>query len=443
MDSIRKMENVSVLGAAGKMGSGILVLLSLEMGKLKIGKKEEGNFVLNAIDVSPVALSNLIKYVESQLLKHAEKNIVELRGWYQNRKDLIDNEEIIRQYVADVMAIIQTTTRLETAYESDMVFEAIKEDKSLKVKLFSQIKQNNAKAWFLTNTSSIPIGEIDQEAGLNGDIIGYHFYNPPVIQKLLEIIKSEKTNKELLAFAVDLAKSMRKIVVQSKDVAGFIGNGHFMRDALYALDQAQEIAKESSWSKAFFLIDTISRDLLVRPMGIFQLLDYVGVDVTRFILDSMQPSFPNENLSHGVLNQLLDNDVKGGQFADGSQKDGIFKYERGRIKEVYDLNEKKYIPVAALESECKTKMGVLPTSLLAWKTVVRDKLKAKLLEQFFNELGQIDGFAAKLAMNYGKNSKAIAQMLVDTDVAESAADVNTVLETGFFHAYGPINEYFE
>jgi len=442
MDSIRKMENVSVLGAAGKMGSGILVLLSLEMGKIKIGRKEQGDFVLNAIDVSPNALSNLMKYVESQLLKYAEKNIVELRDWYQSREDLIDNEEIIRQYVADVMAMIQTTTRLETAYDSDMIFEAIKEDKSLKVKLFSQIKQNNAKGWFLTNTSSVPIGEIDHEAGLNGDIIGYHFYNPPVIQKLLEIIKSEKTNDDLHAFAVDLAKSMRKIVVPSKDVAGFIGNGHFMRDALYALDQAQKIAQEESWSKAFYMVDTISRDLLVRPMGIFQLLDYVGIDVTRFILDSMQPSFPNENLTHEVLNQLIEKDVKGGQFADGSQKNGIFTYERGRIKEVYDLSEGKYLPVSEIEKECKFKMGVLPSTKLAWKTVVRDKKKADLLQEFFKELHQIDSFATNLAVDYGENSKAIAQMLVDTNVAESAKDVNTVLETGFFHAYGPINEYF-
>ncbi|WP_461629284.1 3-hydroxyacyl-CoA dehydrogenase family protein [Labilibaculum euxinus] len=442
MDLIRKMENVSVLGAAGKMGSGILVLLSFEMAKLKIGKKEDKDFVLNAVDVSQSALNSLLGYVKSQLVKHAEKNIVELRTWYEDREDLIDNDEIISQFVYDVMEMIQTSTRIETAYGSQLIFEAIKEDKALKVKLFSQIKKNNPDAWFLTNTSSIPIGEIEKEAGLNGDIIGYHFYNPPVIQKLLEIIKTDHTNDDLVAFSLNLAKSMRKIVVQSRDVAGFIGNGYFMRDALYALNLAEELAKTEGWAKAFFLIDTISRDLLIRPMGIFQLLDYVGIDVTRFILESMQPSFPNEKLSHAALNQLFDNEVKGGQFADGSQKNGIFKYQKGRITEVYDLENAKYIPTEDIEMDCAALLGELPTLKIYWKSVVRDVKKADHLKKFFTELHQIDSVGANLAIAYGKNSKAIGQMLVDTKVAESKADVNTVLETGFFHAYGPINDYF-
>ncbi|WP_372751361.1 3-hydroxyacyl-CoA dehydrogenase family protein [Labilibaculum sp.] len=442
MDLIRKMENVSVLGAAGKMGSGILVLLSFEMAKLKIGRKENKEFVLHAIDISQSALGDLLSYLKTQLLKHAEKNIVELRTWYQERADLIDNEEIINQFKEDVMAMVKTSTRIETAYDSQLIFEAIKEDKKLKVNLLSKIKQNNPDAWFLTNTSSIPIGEIEKEAGLSGNIIGYHFYNPPVVQKLLELVVTEHTSKDLSAFALELAKSMRKTLVQSRDVAGFIGNGHFMRDALYALNQAEKLAKTEGWAKAFFMIDTISRDLLIRPMGIFQLLDYVGIDVTHFILESMQPSFPKEKLSHFVLNQLFDKDVKGGQFADGSQKNGIFKYQKGRIAEVYNLKKDKYIPISSIEMDCAVVLGALPTFKLYWKSVVRDATKSDLLQKFFNELHQLDSLGANLAIAYGKNAKAIGKMLVDTNVAASEADVNMVLETGFFHAYGPINDYF-
>lgn len=443
MDFVQKMKNLSVLGAAGKMGSGILVLLSLEMAKLKIGKKENKEFVLNAIDVSQIALTNLMGYVKSQLTKHAEKNIVEIRVWYKDNDTLISNEDIINQFVDDVLAMIQTSTRIETAYKSQVIFEAIKEDKELKVKLFSQIKKYNPKAWFLSNTSSIPIGGINKEANLSGDIIGYHFYNPPVVQKLLEIIKIENTNPELVEFSLHLAKSMRKVVVQSRDVAGFIGNGHFMRDALYALIKAEELAKEEGWAKAFFIIDTISRDLLIRPMGIFQLLDYVGVDVTRFILDSMQPSFPEESLSHLALNQMLEKEVKGGQFANGTQKDGIFKYEKGSIKEVYDLDTGKYVRTESIEMECAAFLGELPNSKIYWKSVVRDKNKAEILQKFFKELHLVESVGTNIAIAYGKNSKAIGQMLVDTKVAETIADVNTVLETGFFHAYGPINDFFE
>jgi 3-hydroxyacyl-CoA dehydrogenase len=437
-----KMQNVSVLGAAGKMGSGILVLLSLEMGKLKLGQKQQTDFVLNAIDVSQIALTKLITYVRAQLIKHAEKNIVDLRTWYAHRTDLADNEQIIQQYVIDVMAMIHTSTHMELCYDSSLIFEAIKEDKDLKVRLFSQIKKHNPDAWFLTNTSSIPIGEIDEGAKLNGDIIGYHFYNPPVVQKLLEIIYSKQTKPELKEFADQLAKAMRKVVVKSSDVAGFIGNGHFMRDAIYGLNEAEKIAQKEGWAKAFFMIDTISRDLLVRPMGIFQLLDYVGIDVSRFILDSMQPSFPQEQLSHHVLNLLSNREVLGGQYADGSQKDGIFKYVKGRLKAVYDIEVDKYINIEEIELDCAEKMGALPTLKIYWKSVVRDKNKAEYLTKFFEQLHQIDSVAANLAIAYGKNSKAIGQKLVETSVAQSADDVNIVLQTGFFHAYGPINDYF-
>ncbi|MFA8436187.1 MAG: 3-hydroxyacyl-CoA dehydrogenase family protein [Marinifilaceae bacterium] len=443
MNLSQKLEKVSVLGAAGKMGSGILVLLAIEMGKYRLSSPEKSKeYVLNAIDVSNIALYNLIEYVRKQLEKHAEKRIVEMRQLYREREDLVENGEVIQEYVNDILGMIKTSTRLEATYDSNLVFEAIKEDKDLKIKLFSQIRDNNPNVLILTNTSSIPIGEIDREGGLNGQIIGFHFYNPPVVQKLLEIIKAENTQEELAQLAEELAKSMRKVIVYSSDKAGFIGNGHFMRDALYALNKAEELSIEMGWAKAIYMIDMITRDLLLRPMGIFQLIDYVGIDVTRFILQSMQPSFPDEILEHFLLNTLMDQSVTGGQYADGSQKDGFFKYEKGRIVEVYDPKSEEYQVAELVKVDCLEKLGTLPGLKINWRMVVRDANKKEVLEKFFRQLRKLDSMGAELAIDYGRNSGAIAKMLVDTDVAATEQDVNTVLETGFYHAYGPINEYF-
>ena len=72
-----RLQNVSVLGAAGKMGSGILLLTAVEMADLSLLPENKGkSFVLNAIDVSPEGLSGLMKYLRAQIRKVAEKKTV-------------------------------------------------------------------------------------------------------------------------------------------------------------------------------------------------------------------------------------------------------------------------------------------------------------------------------------------------------------------------------
>jgi len=77
-----------------------------------------------------------------------------------------------------------------------------------------------------------------------------------------------------------------------------------------------------------------------------------------------------------------------------------------------------------------------------WKEIIKDPEKDKKLEDYFVELSKTDSPGAVLAMEYGRNSKEIAEKLVSDKVALSDKDVNTILKRGFFHAYGPINNYF-
>jgi len=91
------------------------------------------------------------------------------------------------------MNVVRPVTSMATAYNSNLIFEAVSENRALKVKLLSDIDQNNEnKPWFFTNTSSVPIGLIEDEAGLDGRVIGFHFYNPPAVQRLVELIKNRK-----------------------------------------------------------------------------------------------------------------------------------------------------------------------------------------------------------------------------------------------------------
>lgn len=444
MNYTERLQNVSVLGAAGKMGSGILLLTALEMADLSLKPENKGKkFVLNAIDLSYDNLMGLLDYVRVQTLKAAEKKTVQLRAMYADRADLIENSEIIDEYVLHVLRLVRPATDMRAAYESSLIFEAVNESKALKVKLFTEIDQHNpSKPWFLTNTSSVPIHEIDTEAHLGGRIMGFHFYNPPAVQKLVEIIAPSAALPEIKEFSLQYAKNLRKVVVHSNDFAGFIGNGHFMRDALHAVAEVEYLSKNFSFVQSVYMINKVAQDYLVRPMGIFQLIDYVGIDVMQFILNVMNPHYKDENLHSGLIDTMLSHGIKGGQHSDGSQKDGFFRYAKGKITEVYDLNSKAYVAIEEVQPSADTSLGAIPASAIAWKSALKDAAKDQKLKTFFADLAHSKDLGATLATAYGKKSNAIGKKLVNDGVALSEGDVNTVMMTGFFHAYGPVNDFF-
>ncbi|MCF8367502.1 MAG: 3-hydroxyacyl-CoA dehydrogenase family protein [Bacteroidales bacterium] len=445
MNYDERLQNVSVLGAAGKMGSGILLLTAVEMADLSLKPENKGKtFCLNAIDVSHAGLAGLMKYLKAQVAKMAEKKTVLLRQMYADRADLIENEDVINEYVFDVMNIVRPVTTIESAYDSNLVFEAIIENLDLKTKIFSQIHEKNPNAWFFTNTSSIPIHILDEKAGLNGNILGFHFYNPPAVQRLVELITTKTNSSEMIDFANAYAKSLKKIVVPSNDYAGFIGNGHFMRDALHGIKEVEKLSKELSFVEAVYTINKVSQDFLVRPMGIFQLIDYVGIDVVRFIMQVMNPHLPEEDLHSDLLDKLFEMGVKGGQNSDGSQKDGFLKYERGKPVAVFSPGIKDYVEIDSFSKTCDEKLGTLPASWKPWKIVNFSRGgKESMLQTYFNELASMDTPGAKLAKAYNKRSNEIGNFLVSSKVANNAEDVNTVMLTGFFHSYGPINNYMQ
>ena len=444
MDYAERLESVAVLGAAGKMGSGIVLLTAMEMADLRLQPENRSrDFVLHAVDVSHHVLSGLLAYLEQQARTAAEKRIVTLRGAYADRPDLVENGEIVEQYVRDVLAIVRPATVLDEAADARLIFEALPEDLDLKLKvLTSTAADRPSQPWVLTNTSSIPIEEIDRKAGLGGRIVGFHFYNPPAVQKLVELIRSRTTLPEVAEFAEALAKSLRKTVVPSRDHAGFIGNGHFVRDLLHAIAEVERIGRAMPFVEAVYTINRVSQDFLIRPMGIFQLADYVGIDVCQGIMRVMDARLPGENLHSALVDRLISMAVRGGQNSDGSQRDGFLHYEGGKPAGIFDPDRQAYVPCAAIQAACDSRIGPLPEPALSWKAAVRHATKDQALAAFYGVLRNIDTLGADLALRYGARSRQIGRQLVEDGVARSREDVNQVLLTGFFHAYGPINDYF-
>ncbi|MBC7187684.1 MAG: 3-hydroxyacyl-CoA dehydrogenase family protein [Calditrichaeota bacterium] len=440
-----RLQNVAVIGAAGKMGTGIVALLAIEMAKLR-AKRENRHKVyqLHCIDVNEAALDGLRAYVKAQATKAAEKSIVAVRELYADREDLVENYEVIGEFVETALGILWPGTELAAAKRAHMVFEAVIEDKTTKVGLLRSLRELCAEdTFFFTNTSSIPIGLLDREAGLGGRLIGYHFYNPPVVQKLVEVISPAGVVPELPEVAAELGARLGKKLFPANDIAGFIGNGHFSRDGLYACQEAERLGREFTLAGGMYLMNKVTQDLLLRPMGIFQLIDYVGVDVFYYLLKVMNEHIEGEELQSDLIDRFFQLGIIGGQRSDGSQKDGIMKYEKGRPVAIFDLERGEYraFDPKGWTGELDARLGPYPEGYRPWKELLGAPKREEYLRQFFAALFASGTLGAQLAEKYLRHSKAVGQMLVNTGVANCADDVNGVLMNGFYHLYGPINDF--
>ena len=139
----------------------------------------------------------------------------------------------------------------------------------------------------------------------------------------------------------------------------------------------------------------------------------------------------------------MDLGIKGGQTSSGAQKDGVLRYEKGKPVAVFDLERKDYVAFdpEGWTRDADAKLGAHPNAALSWKGLSKDSGKQEKLKAYFGALKASPALGAQLARRYHEASLATGKMLVQTGVAASSEDVNAVLTLGFFHVYGPVNDY--
>ena len=425
-------ENISVLGASGKMGRGIVLLLSKTM--LRYNFQLDIKQKIIAFDLSSDSLLEMMVYIEFQSTRYAEKNIQLIRDFYKDNTDLSRDSDLIHFYTKEIKGLIHTTEKVEDTYDSELIFEAVSEKIEIKTNIFEKINLNsNVRPYFFTNTSSIPISIIETKSQLTGRVIGLHFYNPPPVQRLLEIIRSENTEEKLFELAVDIGQLLNKRIVYAPDFAGFIGNGQFLREVSYAAYLVENISENHGFSEAIFLVNELTRDVLLRPMGIFEVVDYVGLDVCNAILSVMQKAFPDETFNDSFLKCWIKSGQIGGQDTNGQSKNGVFKYEQGDITDVFN----------GFEYQSIKPINLSELTSCTWKDLRSKDSITKILEVHFKNLQKSKNIFSVIAVEYGKECQKIAENLVAKKIAFSSNDVNQIMTLGFHHLYGPINSYFD
>jgi len=213
--------------------------------------------------------------VEIKILNTAVENIA---GSFRKA---VDKAMLSTEVVDQSLARLKTFTNLPTAVgDADFVIEAVPERIDLKIDLFHQLDEiTPAQAIFATNTSSLSVTEMAGATKRPAQVIGMHFFNPVPLMKLIEIIRGLETSEATIAATQDVASAMKKETVLINESPGFITtriNAMIGNEAFYMLQEGVASARE---------IDKALKLGLNHPMGPFELVDLVGLDVRLNILN--------------------------------------------------------------------------------------------------------------------------------------------------------------
>lgn len=182
----------------------------------------------------------------------------------------------LKETPEQVMGRIKTSTRLrEAVKDADFVIEAVLEDLEVKKDVFKKLDEFSPPGTVLaSNTSGLSITTMGRSTKRPQKVIGMHFFNPPVIMELVEVVKGEDTDDETIELTQELSRKLGKTpILCRKDIPGFITTRvifHYMNEAGW-IHHEEGVAKEA--------IDSAMKFKVGFPMGPFELADQVGIDL--------------------------------------------------------------------------------------------------------------------------------------------------------------------
>ncbi|CAD7684722.1 unnamed protein product [Nyctereutes procyonoides] len=286
------VKHVTVIGG-GLMGAGIAQVAAAT-----------GHTVV-LVDQTEDILAKSKKGIEESLRRVAKKKFAE-------------NPKAGDEFVEKTLSSISTSTdAASVVHSTDLVVEAIVENLKAKNELFKRLdKFASEHTIFASNTSSLQITNIANATTRQDRFAGLHFFNPVPLMKLVEVIKTPMTSQKTYESLIDFTKVLGKHPVSCKDTPGFIVN----RLLLPYLMEAIRLYERGDASKED--IDTAMKLGAGYPLGPFELLDYVGLDTTKFIMDGWYEMDPKNPLFQPIpsLNKLVAENKFGKKSGEGYYK---------------------------------------------------------------------------------------------------------------------------
>jgi 3-hydroxybutyryl-CoA dehydrogenase len=244
------VERVGVVGA-GTMGAGIAQVAAL------------GGFETRLYDPAPAALETGVSRLRAAMAKGVAKGL-----WSEGEADVASDR-------------VGSAHRLVDLCECDLVIEAAPEDLQLKRDLFASLADAcGAGAILATNTSSLPVTEIAAEVPSRERVVGMHFFNPPALMKLVEVVATADSAPRALEATTEAGERMGRTPIRAKDSPGFIANRLARPFTLESLRMLGDGVADAE------TIDRVCRLGGGFRMGPFELIDLIGLDVNLSVARS-------------------------------------------------------------------------------------------------------------------------------------------------------------
>jgi 3-hydroxybutyryl-CoA dehydrogenase len=248
--SDRRVEHIGVVGA-GTMGAGIAQVAAL------------GGYETRLYDPIPAALESGLEKLNAALTKGVTKGL-----WSEPEADQASGRAGGAHSLADLA-------------ECDLVVEAAPEDLALKRKLFAGLADACGPRTILaSNTSSLPISAIAAQVPQRERVVGMHFFNPPALMKLVEVVATADSASEALNATTEVGRRMGRTPIRAKDSPGFIANRLARPFTLESLRMLADGVADAE------TIDRVCRIGGGFRMGPFELIDLIGLDVNLSVARS-------------------------------------------------------------------------------------------------------------------------------------------------------------
>lgn len=278
----------------------------------------------------------VLRDVEQSFLDKAMEKI----KWSLNK--LVEKQKLSMQDADKIFARITPIVDLKLALrDTDLLIEAVPEDMNLKKKVYKEVDSfAESNTLYASNTSTLPITEMAALTNRPDRFIGLHFFNPPQLMPLVEVIPGNKTNNDMVNMAMGFVQKVGKQpVLCKKDVAGFIVNRIFIplvHEAVHCQERD---------NVPMTTIDSAVKFRISFPMGIFELADYTGLDVIYKATIEMHSRDSKVILPHPKIKQLFEEKNFGQKTGKGFYEYKGEKYERINLTE---QEASRYNPIALL-----------------------------------------------------------------------------------------------
>ena len=230
----------------------------------------------------------------------SEDRVADATTWMEGEIDtLLEKGRLHSDSANKLRGLIHGTTHMADFASCDLVIEAVFEEIGVKREVFQELEKHvSPEAILASNTSSLSIGDIASVLKNPERMVGIHFFNPVAVMPLVEVVRAEKSSDVALATGVSLVNKLKKTAIVTADTTGFVVNrllAKLLGEAMNAIEAGTP----------YDVVDESVAPLGL-PMGPFELLELVGLQVGAHVLDTHHAAFPERFFASDALRALVD-----------------------------------------------------------------------------------------------------------------------------------------